>query len=542
MATDGDLGGGWSPRRLHRLPIAVFLVLLVVTAAVTTFSHTIVANQERRLLAERANEVSLVLADSLTSARASLALLASNVVIDGQAGFDREADTALTSIGGGPAGLALVRPGPAGLVVVAAAGTGLPVGSVLSGPSAVAVRAALAGTQITASGIYRVGGVRAVGLALAVRDGTALYRQSLLGPVRPPQGATTSPFSELRVVLYTSDHPDPAQVLVATTGHLPLRGAVSYAPLRVGDIRWLTGVKASQPLVGSVAASAQWVALAVGVAASVLVLLLVEGMARRRDATEEALRQEHRFAEALQRRLLPDIPAVAGLDIASGYVTGSDLQAVGGDWFDVFALPSGATGVAIGDVMGHDVEAAAVMAQLRSVLRGFASEGSDPATALERMGRFLDTFAIPAVVTVVYGVLDQPDPHGARRLTWANAGHLPPLLRRPDGSVRELDEGGSPLLGAPVVGPRPTATCALEAGDALLLYTDGLVEVPGGDLTRAIEGLRGTLSAADGPGADALCAAVLGADAGRHRRDDVAVLVVRVDDAPASPGPAAATG
>lgn len=499
-----------------------------MTAAVTIFAQSVVTNQERRLLTERANEVNLVLTNSLSTVSMNLALLRAGYEDGGAAGFTQDA-TAQLATSTTPRGYAVLRPSGNGFEVVTAAGQGLQAGQLVTGALAAAATAAQTTPKITTTGVYHAGNTRAIGFALRTGNGLVIVQQSLLGPVSAPAAAKTRPFSELRVVLYASTRPSPDQVLVATTKSLPLRGSVKYVPLAVGTSQWVTAVNAVHPLVGSVAASVPWVALGVGVVGSVLVFLLLEGMARRRDDAVEALGREHRFAESLQLRLLPVVPSVPGLDIASTYVPGGDDQQVGGDWFDVFELPSGQVAVVIGDVMGHDVEAAAIMSQVRASLRSYAVEGGDPALTIERLGDFVDLFGIQAVVTVVYGVLDPPAPDGSRKFAWANAGHLPPLVRFADGRVDELDQGSSPLLGAPSERSRPSGVSALPLGATLLLYTDGLVEVQGENLGAMIDNLRDVLSQSDTTTAEDVCASVLSSQLPSTRRDDVALLVVKVE-------------
>jgi serine phosphatase RsbU (regulator of sigma subunit) len=338
----------------------------------------------------------------------------------------------------------------------------------------------------------------------------------------------------LHVVVYSSAQPDASQALVATTKALPLRGTVRYVPLMAGSTRWLTGVSAIHPLVGSVANAAPWVALATGLVGSILVFLLLEAMAYRRDSAVQALESEQRFAEALQRRLLPTLPVLAGLEVASSYVAGADRQEVGGDWFDVFELSSSQVAVVIGDVMGHDVDAAATMAQVRAALRSYAVEGGDPAGTLVKLARFVELFGVSAVVTAIYGLLDPPGADGSRQFRWANAGHLPPMLRHPDGRVEELAEPSSPLLGAPSTQPRPIGQTRLEVNSTLLLYTDGLVEVEGQDLSENIGQLKAVLSGADRPVVQDVCAAIVEARLPARRRDDLAILIVKVTEPPSS--------
>ncbi len=317
-------------------------------------------------------------------------------------------------------------------------------------------------TPVLGSGANRV-----LGFALggpSVPPGMVLYRQSALGPVKAPREAGTAPFDELNVVLYDASRPVRAQVVATTTKHLPLAGRVSSLAFPVGASHWLLAVSSAQPLVGTVAAWAPWIALAVGLAASALIAATLEQAVRRRNAAVALYRSEHRIAETLQHRLLPTLATVPGLDIASRYVAASDSQQVGGDWFDVFDLGDGRTAVVIGDVMGHDIEAAAAMAQIRAALRAYALENDEPAPVLERLAHLVDAFDVTGLVTVIYGVLGPPDSDGARQFRWANAGHLPPLVKVADGHVqrtwrrslgchrRACDRATGPGSGAPVAG------------------------------------------------------------------------------------------
>ncbi len=515
----------------HVLPSVVLVLLLAVTAAVTAVTATVVGNQERKLLVERGNEVNLVLTTSITTVSTDLSVLAREASRGGLSQFVQEAQAQLSN-SQNPVALALMRPSGQAFVAVASAGPGLQAGQELAGVPAVAMKAAAHSSTMVATGVYGSGSSRSVGFARGAPGGLVVYRQSILGPIRPPSEAGTAAFSELHVVVYASSRPDASQVLVATTKAVPPRGTVTYVPLVVGSTKWLTGVTAVHPLVGSVASAASWVALAIGVVGSILVFRLLEAMAYRRDSALQALESEQRFAEALQRRLLPTLPAFEGLEVASSYVAGADRQQVGGDWFDVFDLPSGQVAVAIGDVMGHDVDAAATMAQVRAALRSYAIEGGEPADTMAQMARFVDLFGVSAVVTVIYGILQPPAPDGSRHFRWANAGHLPPLLRHPDGKVEELAMPTSPLLGAPSAGPRLTGEKRLDPNSTVLFYTDGLVEVDGGDLGTNVEHLRAVLGRDDRPTGEELCAAILEAQPSGGRRDDVAILIVSVTDFP----------
>ena len=235
-------------------------------------------------------------------------------------------------------------------------------------------------------------------------------------------------------------------------------------------------------------------------------------------------------AAGLQRSLLPALPPLGGISSAARYLAGGPDAQVGGDWYDLFALPDGAIGVAVGDVMGHDVAAAAAMGQLRSVLRSYAYEGSSPSTVLDRLDRLVQAFDMAQLATAVYGrlIVDQD----AALLVFANGGHPPPVVRRPDGAAFRLDRALSLLIGALPPGERVRSEAAvtLPAGALLLLYTDGLVESRGRDIEGGIDLLCATVSAVD-PRAtpDAVCGAIITSMIGPDRDDDVALLVIRID-------------
>ena len=256
-------------------------------------------------------------------------------------------------------------------------------------------------------------------------------------------------------------------------------------------------------------------------------------LARRAALTVDNARlyqREHQVAEALQRSLLPDLPSIDGLDVAAVYLPGSSAAQVGGDWYDLFRLPDGAVGITIGDVMGHDLTAAAAMGQLRSVLQSYAWQGSAPAVVLDRLDQLVQGLDMAQLATCVYGRLELPGAGRDGVLCLANAGHLPPALRRADGHVRLLDSGVSLLVGAALGLEREEAEEAIGPGSVLVLYTDGLVEHRGRDLDVGLEALQRALADAPAGSAQGVLDAVLAALVEDDLDDDVAVLVVRVLD------------
>lgn len=259
-------------------------------------------------------------------------------------------------------------------------------------------------------------------------------------------------------------------------------------------------------------------------------------------AERAARTHERDISAALQRSLLPTLPDLPGITCAARYLVGSEHAQVGGDWYDLFALPDGAIGVAIGDVMGHDLSAAAAMGQLRSVLRSYAYEGSSPSVVLDRLDRLVQDFDMAQLATAIYGRLvldDRPGGSisGPAMLLFTNAGHLPPLLRAPDGTVSVLRRGATPLIGAVAPGQarRGEGAVLLPAGSILLLYTDGLVETRTDDIDTQIDTLASALAALDPQATpDEVCDALLTAMTRPGQDDDIALLALRISQ-PAAP-------
>ncbi|MCX5258618.1 SpoIIE family protein phosphatase [Streptomyces canus] len=197
---------------------------------------------------------------------------------------------------------------------------------------------------------------------------------------------------------------------------------------------------------------------------------------------------ERRLALTLQRALLPHrLPQLPGVRLATHYRASNRGAEVGGDWYDVLALPDGAVGLAIGDVMGHDVEAATLMGQLRSALHSLALEGAGPAQVLTRLDAYLQSLATDRFATCLYAVYN-PNQH---RLRYAASGHLPPLLVAADTAYLELP----PALPLGLGSTPADREVAFPPGTGLLLYTDGLVENRALSLDDGLTALRRTCAA-----------------------------------------------
>lgn len=234
--------------------------------------------------------------------------------------------------------------------------------------------------------------------------------------------------------------------------------------------------------------------------------------------------REHGIAVELQRALLaaPGIPHPQ-MDVATRYLPSGATDLVGGDWFDTLALPGGITLLAMGDVMGHGVEAAVEMSHYRSMLRVVAGDGDPPDRVLRRMDGLLAAARTERPATCLLALADP-----VRGGCWfANAGHLPPAIVGPDGRITLLDVPPGPPLGAELGGRYDAVYADWPAGGTLLLYTDGLVERRGEDIDTSLARFAGlTLPNAAGP-LDALLAHVVHRLAPIAAEDDVALLAAR---------------
>jgi anti-sigma regulatory factor (Ser/Thr protein kinase) len=229
----------------------------------------------------------------------------------------------------------------------------------------------------------------------------------------------------------------------------------------------------------------------------------------------------HHIAATLQRSLLPsNIPEVSGLTFATRYQPGADGTQVGGDLYDVVPYSDGRVGLAIGDVVGRGIEAASLMGQLRNSLRAYALEDDRPDQVVERLNRLMHHWQQDRIATLIYLVVDPR----SGRVSFASAGHLPPLVRGPDGQARYLEGGDFVPLGVLPFGGYTAGTAELEPGSTIFLYTDGLVEERGMSIDDGLERLRAAIEV--GP-ADphALCDYLLATvPAHGAAGDDVAVL------------------
>ena len=262
---------------------------------------------------------------------------------------------------------------------------------------------------------------------------------------------------------------------------------------------------------------------------------LLQLAAERAAAAVQSLtaRADRAAVTALQRSLVPAAPPVVDdAEIAARYVAGRGV--VGGDWYDVFTLPSGQLGLVMGDVAGSGLPAAAIMGRMRSALRACALDSAHPDEVLARLDASIQHFEPDALATVLYAVADP----GLDRVRVSSAGHLPPVIAAP-GQPAELAEVATDLMiGVAPGARRRLTTLTLPPGGLLCLYTDGLVERRGEPLDA---GLARLCQAVVAQPPQVACHAVMSALVGREpARDDIALLMARRP--PSAAAPAAAHG
>ncbi|MDX6255355.1 MAG: hypothetical protein QOJ11_1689 [Frankiales bacterium] len=239
------------------------------------------------------------------------------------------------------------------------------------------------------------------------------------------------------------------------------------------------------------------------------------------------LGNQRSMSTAMQTSLLPPLPTYPGVTLAARYHPAMAGLDVGGDWYDAFALPAGGLALVIGDVTGHDANAAAQMAELRNLLRAVAChQGFSPGTTLSALEETTMRLRVEASATCLLATVD-PVVDGVRRLRWSSAGHLPPLLLR-DGEAQFLDTAADLMLGVEHGSTRTEHSTSLLTGDVLVLYSDGLVEDRRSHLDERLALLGRTAVAARSDAPDYLADWLL-REMAATGTDDVALLLARID-------------
>ncbi len=361
--------------------------------------------------------------------------------------------------------------------------------------------------------------------AVAHREGhTLVRRRDLEGPMPPVPQQSPMPLSRaLRGVTATlagpEDYQGPPDSEVAVAQRALFRAtrmhSASIAPIRgVRDVLGaLTLGRSERPGAFTPAD-----------------LLLVEDIARRAGLALDNARlyeRQRRVAETMQRHLLPQLPRVAGLELTACYVPAPHASQVGGDWYDSFILADGTPALVIGDVVGHDLDAAAGMAQVCNMLRAYAWDRQEPPSAIiDRLDEAVARVIGTSLTTVLLARVERA--RTGWQLRWSNAGHPPPLLIGHEGRARFLEAGQGLLLGTGLAPARTDAVAELPPGSTLVLYTDGLIESPRHSLDEGMARLCGYAGELARRPLDELCELLLSRARPEDNDDDVALLGLRL--------------
>ncbi|WNZ14122.1 SpoIIE family protein phosphatase [Streptomyces sp. 11x1] len=355
------------------------------------------------------------------------------------------------------------------------------------------------------------------------RDGVVVRREELEGPLPPVHEESLMPLSRaLRGAASTLAGPETYQGPADSGITVAQQRLFKEAGLRSAAIAPIRGPRA---VLG---------ALTLGLSErpgtfTDAELSLLDDIARRAGLALENARlyqRQRHIAETMQRHLLPQMPEVPGLRMAARYESASKSSQVGGDWYDVFTLSDGSTAVAIGDVVGHNIDAAAGMAQVRNMLRAYAWALEEPPSLIvERLDRAVVNVTEASMATLIFCRVERDD--DAWALRWTNAGHPPPLLITHDGRSRFLDEEHDHLLGTGLTRARTDTLTPLPPKSTLVLYTDGLIESPGHTLDRGLARLRQHAAALVHRPLHVFCDLLLERARPVDNDDDVALLVFR---------------
>ncbi|MFI9271455.1 SpoIIE family protein phosphatase [Kitasatospora sp. NPDC052896] len=259
-------------------------------------------------------------------------------------------------------------------------------------------------------------------------------------------------------------------------------------------------------------------------------LAAAAGLAGQALARVRSLEAERELADTLQRGMLPrKLPTVPGCAAVARYLPATTGLDVGGDWYDLIPLSDRYVALVVGDVQGHSAEAATIMGQIRTAIRAYAVEGHPPDVVVSHANRLLVGMATDTFATCCYVTLDLEEGDA----WFVRAGHLPPLLRAPDGGATEVAVEGGPPLGVFADTDFPMTMVGLAPGTVLVLLTDGLVESSSLRLEDGLRRVGELLAAADPSDAERMADELVGA--AEQREDDVALLLLRFDGTTARP-------
>lgn len=523
-------GPGRRPSGGDRAALSVFVVLLVLTVVLAVVSEVTFKRNEQRLLSLQTRLTGSLLTSAVSEVQTDVARVV---------GLAAEAQQPTKVFSEAMAGL--MRPhGPFASATLAMVTKGKP--TVLSHLGAPSIRGlgsaavtrlfekaartpALVTTRAEKGALQRLGYV----LSAPGRGGTLVV--SVAQQLKAGQKVTvpkSSPDANLNFALYFGPTTSRAALIETNQSHLPLRGNVATAKIPFGDNVLTLEASSQGPLAGSLAQATPWGVLVAGTLISIGAAAVTERLVRRRSLAEQlayldrsAYQRQRDLSETLQRALVPArLPVLPGLDMGAWYLPSTYEADIGGDWYSVVVLDDRRCVFTVGDVSGHDMEAAGAMASMRYTMATMARLGLGPVQILTGADAEFDAGGPERFATALVGAIDLD----RQTLTMASAGHVPPLVLGPRTAEFAALAPAAPLglrEGAP-----EALTMAFVPGSTVVAFTDGLVERRGETLD---QGLGRLFAAASGPAgsADAVGRRILDALVGADHEDDIALVVIR---------------
>jgi serine phosphatase RsbU (regulator of sigma subunit) len=532
---------GPSRARLPRLSATATLAMLVGAAVTVVLALTVLGlyeSNENRLLRLRGRELSSVLTTAVPTVQTPLAAAAA--LADGNGGNPQKFRAFIAPYVGPGRQFASVSLWPLG--------AGKPAPSVVAGTRPVLASQpaearrffaqAKRGTQLKVTAITGPASQSGLGYAYATpgtTGGFAAYAESALPKDRRSPIASSSAFADLNYVLYLGSTRSPKHLLLTSLSRFPVTGRQSSDVVPFGDSQFTLVVTPRESLSGGFFESLPWIVALVGALITLAAALVTERLARRRRDAErlasdldrvasqnrEMYTEQRSIAQTLQHALLPEsLPAFTGLQVSALYIPAAGLD-VGGDWYDIVSTHEDRALVMIGDVSGHGLRAATVMASLRHAALAFASEDSRPGSVLARLSDFVNTTQHTYFATMLCMLIDIR----ARRLTVASAGHVAPLLLDGDDGHFVEFEVNVPI-GVRRDSPYQEACMSVAPHSTLIAFTDGLVERRGEPLDAGLARLREE-AAQRSTALDELLERVARSLASHDHHDDTAIVGIR---------------
>jgi serine phosphatase RsbU (regulator of sigma subunit) len=361
------------------------------------------------------------------------------------------------------------------------------------------------------------------------------YAERTLSPDPYVRTRTDQPFAQLNYAIYLGAEPSTDHLLSASVRDLPLEGRIAEKANPFGNNQILLVMTPIGDLGGELFANLWWIVAIGGTLVAAGFAILTRRLLERRDtalelaADNERLYDEQRhIAETLQLGLLPqhfDTPD--GVVVAARYWPAGSANLIGGDFYDMFAVADDRWGIAIGDVCGKGIEAAALTGLARHTLRAAARNSASPRDVLLAVHQALHEHQPVTFCTACFAFMSRLDDSGSYRIELCLGGHPQPLLRRPDGSVEPVGTMGM-LLG--MLEPNlSNSVIEVAPGDTLVLYTDGLTDAPANKAV-SVEELTALLEAEGDQPIEQLADSIRALKRGRRPQgsdDDTAILILR---------------